>query len=202
MNSGTIRFELQPSSIKPKRGTRKRAGNKTVSIYEYSKELSPFLDDYNYQPNLTSQLDNIVECKFDQALLNEIILWKLNRYVSLSETNFNKIDVLNNLNSGEHRKGREILESLLNTHGIGLAMASTILRFRNPEVFQIIDRHAYRAIYGEKYPLYPASSNYRKIELYWEYLDKLVELSRTKNLNFKTLDRLLYEFDKQENGKL
>ncbi len=29
----------------------------------------------------------------------------------------------------------------------------TILRFCNPVVFQIIDRHAYRALYGEDCPL-------------------------------------------------
>jgi thermostable 8-oxoguanine DNA glycosylase len=83
---------------------------------------------------------------------------------------------------------------LLDIHGVDLAMASTILRFRNPEVFQIIDRHAYRAIYGVKYPLYSMSSNQRKIEAYFEYLDKLLELSQKKGLEFRTLDRLLYEF--------
>lgn len=201
MSSKEVKFDLRPITPKPRR-SRKRAGTKAVSVYEYSKELSAFLDDYNYHPNLTSYLDSIEDKTIDQALLNEIVLWKLNRYVTLTETNSTSVDVLKNLEPGEHRKGRESLEGLLNTHGIDLAMASTILRFRNPKVFQIIDRHAYRAIYGEKYPLYPASRNYRKIELYWGYLDKLVELARNKNLNFKTLDRLLYEFDKQENGKL
>ena len=81
-------------------------------------------------------------------------------------------------------------------------MASTLLRFRNPETFQIIDRHAYRAVYGHDYPLSSASNDAAKIELYFRYLDDLIELARTKDLEFRTLDRVLYVFDKLNNGKL
>ena len=81
-------------------------------------------------------------------------------------------------------------------------MASTLLRFRNPSAFQIIDRHSYRAVYGNDYPLYSTSNYEEKIELYLQYLDDLVELARTRNVEFQTLDRVLYVFDKQMNGKL
>jgi hypothetical protein len=81
-------------------------------------------------------------------------------------------------------------------------MASTLLRFKNPKVYQIIDRHAYRAIYGEDYPLFSASGIDKKIEVYFNYLDELVSLSITKNVDFRTLDRVLYVFDKRQNGKL
>ena len=81
-------------------------------------------------------------------------------------------------------------------------MASTLLRFRNPETFQIIDRHAYRAVYGDDYPLSSGSSDEAKIVLYFRYLGDLAKLARTRNLEFRTLDRLLYVFDKHTNGKL
>jgi hypothetical protein len=81
-------------------------------------------------------------------------------------------------------------------------MASTLLRFRNPSVFQIIDRHAYRAVYGKAYPLYTASPIRQKLSVYFQYLDDLLELCRRKRLVYRTIDRLLYMFDKMQNGKL
>ena len=83
-------------------------------------------------------------------------------------------------------------------------MASTILRFQNPKVFQIIDRHAYRALYGKskKYPLYSASPTERKIQVYFSYLEDLIELCQKRDLSFETIDRLLYVFDKEVNPKL
>jgi hypothetical protein len=83
-----------------------------------------------------------------------------------------------------------------------LPMASTLLRFRNPDVFQIIDRHAYRAVYRKDSPLYPQSSVKAKIDLYFRYLDDLVELAVSKRVEFRMLDRALYEFDKRNNGPL
>ena len=41
-----------------------------------------------------------------------------------------------------------------------------------------------------------------KIELYFHYLDDLIEITRTKRLEFRILDRVLYVFDKQINGRL
>lgn len=81
-------------------------------------------------------------------------------------------------------------------------MASTLLRFRNPFAFQIIDRHAYRAVYGEDYPLCVTSGLRQKIDLYFEYLDHLVVLSRSRGVPFGQLDRILYVFDKELNGKV
>ena len=40
------------------------------------------------------------------------------------------------------------------------------------------------------------------LDSYFRYLDDLIELARTRGLEFRTLDRLLYVFDKQTNGKL
>lgn len=59
-------------------------------------------------------------------------------------------------------------------------MASTLLRFRNPQTFQIIDRHAYQGLYGEDYPLYSTSRLDKKIDMYFNYLDDLVALSKAK----------------------
>lgn len=198
-----VKFNLKPvPKKKSRRFTRSVSSDEYSTISDYEKDAMVFLSNYNYQPNLTAKLDNLEQIAFDQTLLNEIILWKVNRYATISEDLLQGIDSLNKFKHGQHRKGEKVLSDLLKVKGVDLAMASTILRFRNPDVYQIIDRHAYRAIYGAKYPLYPASPSYRKIELYFEYLDKLVQISKQKGLKFRTLDRLLYEFDKQLNGKL
>lgn len=170
-----------------------------MKINDYENDLNDFLASYHYQPQLTEQLDNLQEKNFDQSLLDMIVLWKTNRYVSMTDELFQRINNLKFLKYGQHRDGREVLEYLLNVRGIDLPMASTILRFRNPNVFQMIDRHAFRAIYDEDYPLYSTTPINNKITVYFKYLDTIIEMCERKNLDFLTIDRLLYEFDRKIN---
>jgi thermostable 8-oxoguanine DNA glycosylase len=147
-------------------------------------------------------LDDLQDLKLSQELLDEIVLWKVNRYVSLHEDQLRRIDDVRTLKPGEHEKARPILEDLLEAHGVDLPMASTFLRFRNPSVFQIIDRHAYRALYGRDYKLFPKTPAKKKINVYFTYLDDLRSLCNAKGLGFSTVDRVLYVFDKETNGTL
>jgi len=173
-----------------------------MKAIDYENNLNEFLKNYNYQANLTKKLDNLRRVTFTQSIVNEIVLWKVNRYVSLDNEILLSIDNLKTLTNGEHRQAQTVLESLLSIHGVDLPMASTLLRFRNSKAFQIIDRHAYRAIYSQDYPLYTSSSSSRKISTYFVYLDELIRLCRKRNLEFQTIDRLLYRFDKRINGRL
>jgi len=173
-----------------------------MKAIEYNDDLKEFLRQYNYQSDLTNRLDKINDTPFSQNLINEIVLWKVNRYVSFTAEILQKIESVKNINQGQHREGQAVLEILLKVHGVDLPMTSAFLRFRNPRVFQIIDRHAYRAVYGQKYPLNRASRINQKISTYFDYLDKLIELCKAKELDFQTIDRLLYKFDKKINGKL
>src|SRR5437762_4947010 len=115
---------------------------------EWRGDLSKFLEGYKYQPGLTKDLDRIRSRPFDQELVNEIVLWKVNRYAQIGPVALARLNALTKLAPSSHRKGRTALNLLLHEHGIDLPMASTLLRFRNPRVFQIFDRRAYRAIYG------------------------------------------------------
>ena len=169
---------------------------------EFNGELNAFLAAYSNQPELTQRLDQLGDVDFSQQLINEIVLWKVNRYVSLTDNLLHELDTLKTLVLGEHRKAKSVLGQLLNTHGVDLPMASTLLRFRNQNVFQIIDRHAYRAVYGQTYNLHTASSIERKMCTYFDYLDELLKLCQLRGLDFRTVDRLLYVFDKQKNGSL
>jgi thermostable 8-oxoguanine DNA glycosylase len=179
-----------------------KAAKELMRASEFSGDLNAFLASYNYQRELTKRLDNIENISMDQSLINEIVLWKVNRYVRMSSGNIEQLEKLKVLKKGEHKRGEEVLKALLGINGVDLPMASTILRFINPKVFQIIDRHAYRAVYGKKFPLYQATPTERKISLYFDYISDLIEFCKSKHLEFTTIDRLLYIFDKKKNGKL
>jgi thermostable 8-oxoguanine DNA glycosylase len=162
-------------------------------------DLSDFLKDYSYHPELTPRLDALAPQPFTQSVVNEIVLWKLNRYALLNAAALEELNSVVNLQPGSHRSARDVILALLGERGVDLGMASTLLRFRNPRTFQIIDRHAYRALYGAAIRL--SGSTLRKVELYLRYLDDLIELAHAKNVEFCTLDRVLYEFDRQKNGQ-
>jgi hypothetical protein len=169
----------------------------------WTGDLAKLLEDYEYQQDLTQMLDSIaIDQTIEQARINEIALWKLNRYACIGRDLIEAYNQLVSLAAGDHRGGESTLCRFLATRGVDLAMASTLLRFRNRRVFQILDRHSYRALYGEKYPLYPRSSTRRKVEVYFTYLDDLISLAKTKGLAFESMDRVLYQFDKTVNGTL
>ncbi len=175
-----------------------------MKAINHQGDLRDFLESYCYQPDLTKKLDDLSDDRFEQPTINEIVLWKVNRYAPLPEKILNGLDRIGHLKAREHRQAEDVLGALLNMEvkGVDLPIASTLLRFRNPNVFQIIDRHAYRAVYDKRYPLYPSTKDSKKGTVYFDYLDKLWDLCEERGLEFRTIDRLLYEFDKQKNGKL
>jgi thermostable 8-oxoguanine DNA glycosylase len=166
------------------------------------ENLSTLLQYYCYQPELTAKLDGLGQATIDQKIVDEIVLWKVNRYASLAQEALSALNSLIAIEPGKHNEAAKELSLLLRQRGVDLPMASTLMRFRNPKAFQIIDRHAYRAVTGNDYPLHTNSSIQQKIDTYFAYLDILVELTSSKRVDFQSLDRILYIFDKRENGKL
>jgi hypothetical protein len=180
---------------------KKTSENRITTARAFRGDLSLYLGDHP-QPELTARLDLLGGTDFTQEVINVIVLWKVNRYVSLTPELLRRVGQLRRLKPNEHRKGESVLVALLDCHGVDLAMASTILRFRNPAVFQIVDRHAYRAVYGSVYPLSTKCAVDRKVTLYFDYLDALVDLCAAKGQAFETIDRVLYKFDQARNGRL
>lgn len=155
---------------------------------------------YRYQDKLTLVLDRL-EGEFNQGIINQILLWKVNRYAELTDkglTLLNKIPT-----SGTEKKLNKeltylVLKELINTDGIRLAMASTILRFKNPHIYQIIDQRVYRFIYG--FTLIEGLKKEKDhSKLYIDYLIKLREVCSDLNIPFEKSDRILYELDKEYN---
>ena len=152
------------------------------------------LDDYDYL-DITEELDNL-QGDFSQNILNEIVLWKVNRYARF------EIDVIEKLNLLPQKKidkgyTTDLLVSLMNIKGVKLAMASTILRFKCPELYQIIDQRVYRVLYGK--PLKNSTVHSKMIELYFKYLKDLRKVCDELNVPFEKADRIFYMLDKDIN---
>ena len=156
---------------------------------------------YKYQLELTSKLDGLDD-DFNQEIINEIVLWKVNRYSFLDDETFSVLNKINKVDLVLHIElTTEILTKLLNTKGIQLAMASTILRFKNPDIYQIIDQRVYRFVYGIEMPK-NFSSIEKQIDFYIDYLQKLRQVCIEKGIDFNLSDRIIYELDKLHNKEI
>ena len=98
----------------------KEAGPAMEKAGQYTGDLKQFLKDYNYQPTLTPQLDGLGGADLTPELLDQIVLRKLNRYVSPDSALLAKLNQLKALRMGEHHKGELVLLDLLATHGVDL----------------------------------------------------------------------------------
>ncbi len=157
---------------------------------------------YDYLPQITPMLDSY-DGDFDQVIVNKIVLWKVNRYPIIDDA------ILQELNDIKKTDGvissvtvKTLLIKLLSCHGIQLPMASTILRFKNPKFFQIIDQRVYRVIYGKKMKLpgsYNINNREKLADLYLQYLKDLRTKCDELNIPFEKADRVLWMADKRIN---
>lgn len=159
--------------------------------------------EYNYQPELTQKLDRL-DTDFNQETINEIILWKTNRY---AEVDIDTLKLINQINKDEPKLNPELTRAILlrllskEQKGFRLAMASTVLRFKNPKIYQIIDQRVYRFIYGRELTYVENDIN-EQIRIYLQYLSDLKNICRDHNIQFENSDRILYAFDKKYNAEL
>lgn len=164
--------------------------------------LIPDDNQFKYQDELTKKLDKLTD-NFDQATLNEIVLWKVNRYAELTTELINELNSIKKTDTTINEElTRTILRGLLGTKGIQLPMASTILRFKNPKIYQIIDQRVFRIIYGKKLNLGYNQNNKKtdeQIDIYLKYLNDLKRISLELGIQFELSDRILFNADKRLN---
>lgn len=174
---------------------------KTIKDAEYDLNKIQF----NYQPVLTEKLD-LINSDFNQETINEIILWKVNRYANISEETLKLLNSIKvSVNALDVELTRSILENLIKINGIGLPMATTILRFKNPNIYQIIDQRVFRIIYGKELKLSQSKSLKQvnlNIDIYLKYLEDLSETCRDLKIPFNQGDRILYSLDKEVNSEI
>lgn len=157
---------------------------------------------YDYLPQITPMLDSY-DGNFDQVIVNKIVLWKVNRYAIIHDDILQQINRIKKTDvSMSPVAVKCLLLNLFTCHGIQLPMASTILRFKNPKLFQIIDQRVYRVIYGKKMKL-PGSYNINNREklanLYLQYLKDLRKKCEELSIPFDKADRILWKADKRIN---
>lgn len=170
---------------------------------ENSESIKKRMTNYYYQPELTDKLDKLKGIKIDEKLLLEIVLWKINRYPDVNKINFKEINSLSKILPENFRKSEKALSDLLTIKGIGLPMASTILRFRNPNVFPIIDKRAYRVLMKkDKLSVYTSTPIKKQVGIYFDYVEKVHQFSKDTGIMLRDVDRLLYIFDKEENKRI
>lgn len=168
-------------------------------------EITPSVDDiknsvYNYQSDLTSKLDKL-DTDFNQEIINEIVLWKVNRYAAVDNETLN---LINQIKKDDTQINPELTGAILlrllskEQKGFRLAMASTVLRFRNPKIYQIIDQRVFRFLYGKELKYSETNIN-EQITIYLDYLQKLKYVCAEHSVNFETADRVFYTMDKVYN---
>ena len=175
----------------------------------WGDDPSSLIKQYHYQPELTKKLDALNAADFDHQALLEIVLWKLNRFPRLEPRLLEGLKGVGDIKPKDHRKAATVLRKLLASPGIRLPMASTILRFLNPDVFQIIDDRAYRVLRpGEStYPSKPTNGasldRYlaNSVDIYLKYLDAIHEIV-SEHLPFNLADRILYQLDIELGNKI
>jgi len=140
----------------------------------------------------------------DMSNLNELLLWKANRNIKIDTSTIkllNSIDIQNT--EMDKEKTTKILEELLNTKGVRLVLASTILEYYNPDIYQIIDKRIYRLLYEKKIDLkynkkYPQSDWSDHIILYFKYLKDLREACVKHSVSFTNSDQVLPYIEKKK----
>ena len=171
---------------------------KTIENLEKST-IATFKEDYVYQKDLTEKLDKLKE-SFTQETINEIVLWKVNRYVKMTDAALNLVNKNGDTDSEiDIELTKEVLRKLLALKGVRIALASTILRFKNPTVYQIIDQRVYRFIHPSGAELKNSTDIEETILMYLEYLDRLKKTCSKFKISFKESDRILYLMDKRFN---
>lgn len=173
----------------------------------WGDDPSSLMEEYNYHPELTEELDSLTPDFLNKEQIYKIVLWKLNRFPYISNELMYMLKGVATIKPKKHKEAESMIRELLKTSGIALPMASTILRFINPNAFQIIDDRAYRVLLpGEpKYPSKPQKSisTYveKSIDIYFKYLDRIHEISN-ENLPFSQADRILYQLDIKLGNKI
>ena len=151
---------------------------------------------------------NKADYRENKDIINEIVLWKINRRPQVEEE---LIDALYELEfiktpmeAAESELTARVVELLLCSKGMQFPMASTVLHFYFPEIYPIIDQRAYRELYdGEDYP-----KNTVKVEalvnLYIKYIADCYSYrqERCPEIPFSKIDKVLYQLDKDKGLKV
>ena len=173
----------------------------------YQEILSHFTYDDSTDIRNRAAVAEAGDYRENRDIINEIVLWKMNRRPQVTEELIDAIfslkEIKTPLQALEDEKTAQVIEKLLQTKGMQLPMASTVLHFYYPEVFPIIDQRAYRELYAMDYP-----KTMTKIpmltELYLKYIKDCWEYQQEKcpGIALSRIEKVLYQLDKEKGNKV
>ena len=173
----------------------------------YQEILSHFTYDDSTDIRNRAAVAEAGDYRENRDIINEIVLWKMNRRPQVTEELIDAIFLLKEIKTPlqilTDEKTAKVVEKLLQTKGMQLPMASTVLHFYYPEIFPIIDQRAYRELYAMDYP-----KTMTKIpmltELYLKYIKDCWEYQQEKcpEIAFSQIDKVLYQLDKEKGNKV
>ena len=140
-------------------------------------------------------------------IINEIILWKTNRVTVIDNNVIKQIYELSTINdpteAAESQLTLQVIVQLLDSKGVRLPMASTILHFYHPKIYPIIDQRAYRELYQKEFPKY-VSDNMKLAHIYMRYIKDCYQFQQEKcqDIPFEHIDKVLYQIDKEKGNKV
>lgn len=176
---------------------------------DYKEILQRF--DYPNDASIQARISGLNPQDYQQGrdIINEIVLWKINRSVSISDETLDLLNSLKYLSSpleaAEDVKVHNVVQKLLACKGIKLAVASAVLHFYYPEIFPIIDQRSYRELTGREYPAYMTKDKEEKyMRLYMSYIKECYEynMNHCPEISFAFIDKLLYQIDKEKGNKV
>jgi thermostable 8-oxoguanine DNA glycosylase len=172
---------------------------RTYTTYDGGSAPLKFKFEYNIEETATlhKKLNGATSITADD--LRQVSLWKSDRTLNVSDETLEKLAKVSAGNSVaiDDDIVREVIEMLMDSQGIGLPMASAILKFINPGVFPIIDVRAYRALKGKK----AHRGTYTHKE-YVAYTKELTAIAAEWGRPLRDVDEQLYCFDKEHNGTI
>ncbi len=143
----------------------------------------------------------------NKDIINEIILWKINRMPVIEDSVIEEIvnlpSKISPLEASKSNKSYEIIVRLLCSKGIKLPIASTILHFYYPNIYPIIDQRAFRELYKKEYPHHQKDCD-KLAKLYLNYIKDIYEykIKNCPKISFKDIDKILYQIDKEKGNKV
>lgn len=169
----------------------------------YQEVLNRFV--YEDETEIMDRISKVDKSNYreNKDIINEIVLWKINRRPRVEEDLIDAIYELEYIKSPKEAASSEmtkqVVTKLLCSKGLQLPMASTVLHFYFPNVFPIIDQRAYRELYGEDYPKTTVKTE-TLVSLYVKYIADCYDYQQKNcsDIPFAKIDKILYQLDKEK----
>lgn len=166
---------------------------------------------YESSEHIEMRLTNVDDenVREEQDILNEIVLWKINRTVHISESTIELLKSFDYLKTPMDAvydaRVKDLVSKLLLSKGIGMPVASAILHFYYKDIFPIVDQRSYRTLYGKDYPQYTTKNkNQKYIDMYIKYIEDcyFFNVEKCPDIPFNLVDKIFYQIDKEKKNKV